>query len=539
MTLLRRLLEWPRFCQFRASCQAAAARFLDRLLDRFGFDSGPSSRQHSPGGWQAETTTSESSDDNKQAEARRSTSPMRPKELHPDESPAAQLLRDTNEVETVKAAKVIPQGAVFEPDTSILAGSIVLPRGRGSTIRITVGFDFGTHSTKVLWRKHGTSISHILRLDSPCQGFPAFASPSLVRLDNDHRLWFGSHALGRNDGYLYQSLKVRLLGPDHERVLKPLPPGPTPQVLVAAYLAWAFQTIRDTLRSEFGAHQLRMNLAAPMNHVQHDALRDSYLGIVQTAWSLVFGDHPIELKQGCSLAELEPRLKTRLDSPLVDQAERHFEILPETVAPIVSMSFNPQMAPGVYIVVDMGGSTTEISVNDVDKSQDGHRVRCYRDNLLHIGGMHFAASLASEEGRARLLRDTKRAMHKVWAEGYDQNKDGPRSVRESWKSLRVLLAGGGTLQQCVKDMIDNSSPLLVHFRADKCPYEVTRYKPSQIDLGCFNGSASIDLSFLGVAHGLAWEAQRWPELFKPKELTAYDRPEPREMPEPYWYVGGK
>lgn len=434
---------------------------------------------------------------------------------------------------------------VHEPPAPALPGQRLPQRGGGTTVRITVGFDFGTHSTKVLYRKHGETISRVLSLDEPCPDYPVFGSPSLVRLD-DGRLWFGSEAVQRSGGHLYQSLKVRLPGPDRERSLEPLPPGPTPQLLVAAYLAWAFQRLREALRAEFGPHAVRLNLAAPMNHLQNEMLRNIYLHIVQAAWEVVFGENVLEVRQGIALASLQARLTRHLEGCLRDETERHFEILPETIAPIVSMSVNPRVPPGIYLIVDMGGGTTEISVNKVGKSDEGHHIHCYFDDLIHVGGIDFAA-LANKEPalaaaqRTRLLDRTRMALKNVWYEGFKKDKDGPRSTREQWKSLSVLLSGGGTRHPEVAAAIGSSSPLAHIFPAeqDQCDYGVDRYIPGDIEMNGLDRAGVVDLSLLGVAHGLALEAQRWPELLKPFEMQAFDSPSRQEAPEPYWYVGGK
>ena len=420
-------------------------------------------------------------------------------------------------------------------------GSPATPRGRGAATRITVGFDFGTHSTKVLFRKHGASDWRILRLGEPCRGYPTFGCPSLVRLVGGC-LWFGGEALRSDEGILYRSLKARLLGPAHEGSLPTYPPGPDPHLLIVAYLVWAFRAVRENLRREFGPHELRMNLAAPMNHVQNERLREAYLHIVQAAWGLVFGHGGVEVGQGVALDSLKPHLAGGLDGRLVDESERHFEILPETIAPIVSMSFDPRLAPGIYLVMDMGGATTEISVNRVGKSEAGHHVHCYYDDVIHIGGDDFEASAgkgASDAEAGRRLDRVLKAVKRVWYRGYEKEKDGPRTTREQWKTLRVLLSGGGTRDPELASRIQALCPQRSIFLLDPCPYYVQRYEPANVESGRQSRVGAADLSLLGVAHGLAVEAQRWPEFLKPMELRPLERPHREDSPEAYWYVGGK
>jgi hypothetical protein len=275
-------------------------------------------------------------------------------------------------------------------------------------------------------------------------------------------------------------------------------------------------------------------------------LREVYLQVVQAAWEVVFGESVLEVSQGIALSTLQAPLTRHLEGCVRDETERHFEILPETIAPIVSMSVNPRVAPGIYLILDMGGGTTEISVNKVGKSEAGHHIHCYCDDLIHVGGIDFAALANMERAlaaahRKSLLDRTSWALKRVWHEGYMKDMGGPQSTREQWKSLRVLLSGGGTAHPEVVAAIRSSSPLARIFPAEKdqCEYGVNRYIPGDIEMNGLDRAGAVDRSLLGVAHGLTLEAQRWPEVLKPLQMQAFD-PRPRqEPPEPYWYVGGK
>jgi hypothetical protein len=334
------------------------------------------------------------------------------------------------------------------------------------------------------------------------------------------------------------------LGPERESVLEQLPKGPTPEVLVAAYLAWGFQAAREGLRAIFDAHTLRLNLAAPMSHVQDDRLRDVYLHIVQAAWYTALSECSMQVNQGIAVDTLVPRLKEYMGTHLVDETERHFAVLPETLAPIVSMSRDPRLAPGIYLIVDMGGGTTEFSVNKVLKSKNAQYVHCYCDDLIHLGGLDFTAldSLSHTEAdvrKAHLLNQTSNEMKKVWYGGYSKEKEGGPARRAQWKKLQVLLVGGGTRRAEVVEQIRSVSPQRAIFQVEGFEYGVDRYEPADIDMDGLDRSQGLDLSLLGVAHGLALEVQRWPEFLKPVEITAAEGLPRKVFPEAYWYVGGK
>jgi hypothetical protein len=275
---------------------------------------------------------------------------------------------------------------------------------------------------------------------------------------------------------------------------------------------------------------------------QDGKLRD-VLHVGQAAWETVFGDRAIEVNQGIPLTSLEARLLHSLAAQLVPKSERRFEVLPETVAPIVSMSFNPRTPPGIYLIIDMGGGTTEISVNRVGKSGTGTHVICYFDRVLQVGGMDFA-NLANrrvaEVEVPKLLSDLSRAIVSTWYKGYEKIKDGPLKDREDWKQLRVMLAGGGTLYEKVAECISSLKPPQAHIWPDcLCEVSEDRYVPGDVDLGKLNSSDGIDLSFLAVADGLAIAAQRWPALVQPHDVYQHPPRRDDEGPDPFWYVGGK
>lgn len=439
-------------------------------------------------------------------------------------------------VETTPPTQSQAKPAISEKKTTLRSDK-GKGRGKGSLPRITVGFDFGTHSSKVVYRKHGDKASYLLSLDSPCDGYPSFASPSLVCLDNG-RLWFGS-AANRATGYVYRYLKVRLLGPNREVSLDDYPSGPTPHELVVAYLAWSFQQIHKQLQTTYGEHRLRFNLAAPMLHFQDDRLREVYLHLVQAAWQIAIASE-FELDQGMELKTLQPIIKSKLEEPLISESERHFEVLPETIAPIVSMDRNPRYSHGFYLMVDMGGGTTEVSINNIGEGNSEYRVLCYADDLIQFGGIDFDACSKPKlaKTQSELLEKLRKCTKKVWHDGFRKDMDGLRSVRDRWKKLTVLLTGGGTKRENLVRMIESNPLQKAVFNLDPVKFSVERYKPNDIVLGNAK-SSDVDLSLLSVAHGLSYDAPRWPELYMPKEIEPLEKSERVEVPDPFHYVGGK
>lgn len=413
-------------------------------------------------------------------------------------------------------------------------------RARSNRTVVIVGFDFGTHSTKVLYRRRNEETSRLLSLAASAPGYPTFACPSLVRLD-EGRLWFGAEALNHKSGTLYSSLKVRLLGaaaePDSD-----FPDGPSPDVLVAAFLAWAFRVARAEISRQFNDAEILLNMAAPMDHLEDPRLKTRYLQIVQTAWEIGRNDAGIDVEQGTQLADVEKRLHQLLSREVVAESERKFDVLPETVAAMVSLSIDPRTAPGMYLIVDMGAGTTEISINHANEQGADHRILCYFDRTIVLGGDRFsrAAQLRQDiqhQAVQQLVADLMKACTNVWASGFEKDKLNHRA-RKRWQDLVILLAGGGTRHPAVAKGFFESPRLIDLLKQYRVKHEVVAHTPVNIDLGSIT-NAHGDISLLVVAHGLTSERRKWPIVFEPANIETLTPTVQVDRPEAYWYVGGK
>jgi len=248
---------------------------------------------------------------------------------------------------------------------------------------LIIGFDFGTHSTKVVVRERGQPGGSIAHFDEDAEGYPLHASPSLVRCVND-RLYFGTEALTRHGGKLFRSLKVSVL-PQVEHIVASFSDELDSPLLVAAYFGWAFEKLRQSLPTSAEA-SVFMNLAAPMSHFESPELKNRYLQIIQAAWHLSFSSEATPLHQGIGVSSVAQLIAPLLKEPIIGPELRRFEVLPETIAPVVSLSLDPWMEPGMYMIIDTGAGTTEMSVFHAGESETDQKVLCYRDETMLLGG---------------------------------------------------------------------------------------------------------------------------------------------------------
>ena len=399
---------------------------------------------------------------------------------------------------------------------------------------INVGLDFGTHSTKVVVRSHGDQKAWVLFLDTPSPEYPNFSAPSVVCLKQG-KLFFGQRALSEETGgHLFRSLKVDLLPPSRPGTWggSAFPIGTTPDLLVAAYLCWILGRVKDLLG---GGNLPRpsLNIAAPMDHFENSSLKHRYLSVVHAAWEASIGNDALQVTQGIDLTTVQPTLDALLSAPVPGSDLRRFEVLPETLAPVVSLFQDPQIRPGLFMMVDMGAGTTEISVSRVTDGGSAERlIACCADSSIVLGGDQFCENDHKNEinGKAhlneqeRLTKEFLKSFRSVWYDGYKKDADGGYTARYSWLQLRVILVGGGLRRRRLENAVGEECPQEDIFQKDKgIDYKVGWHQPANLegiggDLDAASGELSNSLAFLAVAHGLSLERQNWPKFFCPDEV---------------------
>lgn len=413
-----------------------------------------------------------------------------------------------------------------------------LSRPRGNKKTLVIGFDFGTHSTKVVLRERGKEIGRIAEFDKFAKRYPPFTSPSVVRQIGD-KLFFGTTALNAAQGKIYSSLKVKLLSSSQLNET-PLTGELDSVSLVTVYLAWAFQQIRNSLHDKEYAN-IFLNLAAPMSHFENSQLKTRYLRIVQAAWKLTFEMQTPSIKQGVTVAQVTTLLEPLLTAPVQDGEHRHFDVLPETIAPVVSLSLDPWMEPGMYMIVDTGAGTTEISVFHAEAAGVDQKVLCYWDETMLLGGNDLNLRKQSpgdgQTGKSnQIVEEIAKRFCEIWYRGYLLDSLN-HTARNRWKSMTLVLSGGGTRHIELVKKFSNLKPMFA--RAGFEPKTVTcRHSPATLELPV--GMDDDDGSLFAVANGLAIERKHWPIIFEPNQIEPMEpTQEVENKPQGYWYLDAK
>ena len=409
-----------------------------------------------------------------------------------------------------------------------------------STLRVTVGLDYGTHSVKCVLRTRLNDRAILLEFGKTIseERFPWFAEPSVIRLSQG-RFWFGRKALAIESGELWRSLKLCLLERNGRLLDSSNPDTPfNVDVVIAAHLASVLQRISRALDADYGeTHdvKLTLNVGAPMNHFVNPELRERYLQIINAAWEISFGENSMVVRNGVQAKEVVPLLCTLIQMPVPDKTQRKFEVLPETVAPIVSMSKDPSMDPGLYAMLDMGAGTTEMSVVFVADRSSEHRVSCYYDESHLVGGNDLSQTVPgnSHSNAPAIAENLRKLLVKITGRAFQH--DSPNSVlREKWKILNLLYTGGAARHPDIQARCRLMTSEMKPYRIGESHFDCMWHSPEFA--GCEGRLTPAESSLLAVANGLSYNRMDWPTFYEPAELIPETPAERIEKPEAAWYV---
>lgn len=370
-----------------------------------------------------------------------------------------------------------------------------------------IGFDYGTHSTKVVQRYWGEPQGKIVQFDEAVPGYPSQASPSIIR-EQDGRLYFGATGFGMPTAMDYGSLKAELMDDlsDDPELAQRI------EVLVVAYIAWALTQMFD--RNPSWRHdRLRLQISAPTSFVGDAEMEQKYDRIGHAAYALAI-DGGNEIRQGICYEEALRLIRPFLQMTPPSREERRFSIQPETIAPIISLQQEPIVSSGMYLMIDMGAGTTEMSIVAVPRNST-EPIRCYYDSTERRGGSKLAELEDLPVGESQrcleaFLSDFNKQASKVWQVGFMKDASN-RAARRNWQQLTVLLTGGATRHANIAAQFDSDSKVPFSWQPHGTKHRTVRHTPRTIKSLTENDRE--DLSIFAVANGLSIHTAVWRQCF--------------------------
>jgi hypothetical protein len=453
---------------------------------------------------------------------------------------------------------------------------------------INVGLDFGTSSSKVIWRDVTGDRLTLLGFDNGTSGYPPICMPSSVKIAGD-RIFFGSDAEENRDaGWLVRSLKVCVAcranavscrdcqpAGDQKRPgefvvtsqgQQPLNADELAALLVGYTMGTAKKRIQDSFRQARDA-DFTWNMSAPLDQYEFAKLRVSFERLAYQG-SLVAGD----VTSGMRLREAVDLVRENARRSMPSRDDLPISVVPEAIAAVHAYCQSPIAAHGLYALVDVGAGTTTVSffryhdassksitcyssctdavgADDLDRAIFAalvrnhrdlelmsaaertavlHDVRTAKENLssdLSLGGRYQLSQAEVLEAIRPLAFRIFGVYVAAFRKAYAKEKFSDR-----WKSLTIMLVGGGSLVPLVTEAFGRAPHDMIERRRIQ-----TLELPAGIRIDCGPQRLSVDdTALLSVAFGLSHPRVDIPDYWETKEVEPIG-PAPATTREPdYW-----
>lgn len=425
------------------------------------------------------------------------------KKLTPEQE--ALLYRVPSQQDVNYPPVVLPKGqassVTIEDQLNLTALPKVDPQPKGGLLRaigirrvtaarrVQVGLDFGTSTTKVMYRELGSAEPRVrlLNFNHGLSDYPEYCLPSVATFDRQANLYLGNSAIRQLEpvgwGAGLSRLKMLIAGEVDDRFLDRAWHGRfqehvklafgdesacSPEALAATFLAAIMRRIRRQLQHESGANSLDLifNTCVPVDQSERTAVVMAFERVIATAAELERTLSSDEAPR--TWLERAMRLLPEIAYDSEDDDQRIF-LMPEAVASAAGYITSLRRQSGIHAVVDIGAGTTDVSICLLTLARRGgattywYAARSIPMGAARIEGMlanilmpreplvsqrliHRALandpSLAAECGT--LVEDELTRMWngtaKAWSEAYGHD------ARESaWTraAVTVLLTGGG------------------------------------------------------------------------------------------------
>jgi hypothetical protein len=443
---------------------------------------------------------------------------------------------------------------------------------------MTIGFDFGTSSTKVTIRDQQARRSFAIKFGSS-NNLEDYLLPSKIYLNGSN---FHLSPIGQE----FANLKIKAISLD---------PSEMDLLAMVAYMGLVIRHARSYFFQSFGAPYQsqrflwRLNVGIPARTAQKFDRKDSFISIAKAALICSHGDTDyISVEQArMALENIEPltmaetflTLPKELKNSFADTYkyfnEEAVQVIPEIMAQIHgfvrSNLWNDQLNPHI-LVVDVGAGTVDISLCDVIRNINAeyiytskacmveglgvsnlvkYRISKVLDSLegldneaqnnaleslslledINYGGVRVPSGLDEmlegfgfENGEAKLRFDFDfkvSVWQALWSKTVLVASKGSIPGDESWKPFPVFLCGGGSRMDFYKEIVN---PYVI--RHDLKAQFYLKKPPQPKDL--YGVDADEEYDRLSVAYGLGYsDLGRFLDDFESPEIHTDGDDSPR------------
>jgi hypothetical protein len=333
------------------------------------------------------------------------------KVMPPSESRNADDIKEPQAPVSVREEEEQLEESAFPPEVEEVVQSSDRSRKKQVQERekrlINVGIDFGTSSTKIIYRDHIGGKAWIQTFPDNPKQYPAVVYPSAVRI-SEGKLYFGGAVENSKGGVVLRSFKMCMacqngrISSDtcdihYDSSVHPEPgffsfPTSSSNIGILAcelgtyYLAHVMGLAKRAVDKKFPSRdfdiRLTFNMCVPVDYQEHAQTNAAF----QKA--LFLADSISDLAtDGCRLEVLH-RAYRDLDQEYTeippDEARNTF-VQPESVSAVMSYALSRVADEGLYAIVDVGAGTTDVSIFRLADLPD-RRLAIYSARSHTVGG---------------------------------------------------------------------------------------------------------------------------------------------------------
>lgn len=418
--------------------------------------------------------------------------------------------------------------------------------------KIWVGLDFGTSYTKVAYRVLGaTNKVYALSICEHPELHPdiKFAQSSLLAFDRDC-IYFGddaevflktnTHGSGiRNLKLLFaasveSSYMDKQLQSHYEKYCHSYANNlglTKPGYLVTAFLIWIIRLIKTKLKTKFGDNiTINFNICIPIDTYESKNMRNEFqrtLNIVELLEPRLKSINDISL-----LAHIEAEWKA---ASINEEPNSTLHIVPEAEAQMACYFNSIYVEDKIHAVIDFGAGTTDFSILNINKDENGERCAYWYNAVTFPRGMSQLENIIAAEAtsacaqkpsylelRKILITPSKQtepikklitawlkglwedAKYRVWGKAYSKNRKQNNWCKDH---VKIFVCGGGCRLSGVKDIFKESWQ-----DYSWGPYAVEYLQaPPNFDTSDIKSYHNAEFPRFAVAYGLTFPR---PELLK-------------------------
>ena len=376
----------------------------------------------------------------------------------------------------------------------------------GEELFINLGIDFGTSSTKVIARfpLEPREPTIAIPAPSPCRvvDFPHLWRTALwINSDGTASMWpvpnSTVYATLKQD-LLFERPTATYMNDAHESQMNC-------EQVATAYLAYVIRYVRGWL--ELNRPQAfrqrkpvwRVNVGMPTANFVEPTLASLYRKIASAA--LLLADLDIQIETASTELVLEDSEILEAGQSIEKAQEIGVGVVPESAAEMTGFAKSPQVATGLYMLIDVGALTLDVSMFNLDSTSESPQIYSFlAAQVRPLGVESYFWFLNHGKIRDEFVEQCERTLLSVvYPTRRRKRPDAPNW--DAGGDVPIFLVGGGSKFDLHRKVVDELDPWM----QEKFRNEGTRLVPPYHFDSLDSDDLSIDQTRMGVAWGLSYD----------------------------------